>query len=209
MHNLAQQLDRAAVLVFAAIIPEKEGREPIFPKEREEEINGALSPKVKREKYYAWKLLEYALEKSFGKRMEEVKFEKTPSGKWTCDACEFSLSHSHNLAVVSVAKTPVGVDVEGVKMPKADIAKEILSGVEYDAFLAMQEEERVFYLISAWTRKESLFKQKGVKRLAREEFRSLSGAVFERTIFALGEAYALSVATSSPEKVQLYENVIL
>ena len=55
---------------------------PIFPIERENEINSITNERLKREKYTAWKLLEYAIEKSLDTKIENAELYKDENGKW-------------------------------------------------------------------------------------------------------------------------------
>ena len=80
--------------VYIAEIPNQSEWGEVYPPARQAEIDAVKNEKVKREKYYVWKLLEYALLHAFGKRIEEISFTKSVNGKWECDFCYFSLSHS-------------------------------------------------------------------------------------------------------------------
>jgi phosphopantetheinyl transferase (holo-ACP synthase) len=194
----------AVVDVYVAEIPSNVPLGEVYPLSRQEEIKAVKSEKVKREKYCAWKLLEYALYRSFGKRIEDVGFVKHATGKWTCDVCELSLSHSHNVVCVALSNAPVGVDVEKIEMPRGNIADKVLSEREKAEYSLLEGEQKNAFLIRVWAKKECLFKEKNIKALSFEEFKNQDGGVFEQTLtFADGE-YALAVATNSPEKVRLY-----
>ena len=195
--------------VYVAEMPEKGKLGKVSPRSRQEEIKSVKSEKVKREKYYVWKLLEYGLYRSFGKKIKDVSFEKQDFGKWTCDLCEFSLSHSHNAVCVVLSRAVVGVDIEKIQPPKVDIADKVLSEKEKAEYALLEEGEKDGFIIRAWTRKESLFKAKNVKALTFEEFKNQEGVLAERTVTIAGEEYALAVATDTPEKIRLYEGIDL
>ena len=195
--------------VYVAEIPAEGKLGKVYPRSRQEEIKAVKNEKVKREKYYVWKLLEYGLYRSFGKKIKDVNFVKQDTGKWTCDGCEFSLSHSHNVVCVALSRAVVGVDVEKIEPTKADIADKVLSEKEKAEYALLSCEEKDGFLIRAWARKESLFKTRNVKALTFEEFKNQEGAVAEKTLNLSDGAYALSVATATPEKLRLYEGIDL
>ena len=190
--------------IYVAEIPQNAPLGEVYPRARQEEIENAKSEKVKREKYFVWKLLEYALHRSFQKKIEDVGFVKYATGKWTCDACELSLSHSHNVVCVALSNAPVGVDVEKIEMPRGNIADKVLSEREKAEYSLLEGKQKDAFLIRVWAKKECLFKEKNIKALSLEEFKNQEGAVVEKTLtFADGD-YALAVATETPEKIRLY-----
>ncbi len=199
-----QQVD-SSVDVYIAPMPAINKLQAVFPNARQSEIDAVKSEKVKREKYFVWKLLEYAVNQSFNAEFSKIRFEKCNTGKWTSDLCEFSLSHGGNLVCVALSSAPVGVDIQRIQPTKTDIAKEILSAEEYAYYLSLVGEQKTAFLIGAWTKKESLFKKKNSKPLTREAFKEQDGAVFQTTIRWQDESYALSVATDTPDKVIVHK----
>ena len=119
------------------------------------------------------------------------------------------MSHSHNVVCVALSRAVVGVDVEKIEPTKADIADKVLSEKEKAEYALLSCEEKDGFLIRAWARKESLFKTRNVKALTFEEFKNQEGAVAEKTLNLSDGAYALSVATATPEKLRLYEGIDL
>ena len=85
---------------------------PLEPKEREAELLSVSNEHVRREKYFAWLLLEHALKKSLDLSLEEAELYKDKSGKWHSKKCEFSLSHSSSCVAVVISHAPVGIDIE-------------------------------------------------------------------------------------------------
>ena len=201
--------NEAIVDVYLAKIPISDNFSAVFPPDRQNEIESITSEKVKREKYYAWKLLEYGLLNTFNKKITDINFEKQTTGKWSCNACEFSISHSNNVVCVAISKSPVGVDIEKIQPTPIDISKEILSKEELNDYNALNSDKKTSFIISAWTKKESLFKQKNVKRLSREEFRNLTGIVSKKTIYIGNDIYSLSIATDATDKIRIYEGINL
>ncbi len=195
--------------VYVAKIPSNIKIKKLYPKQREREIKEVSNVLLKTQKYCVWKVLEFAINKSFSKNIKDLSFKLNDSGKWVSEGLEFSLSHSKNLVSVAVSKTPIGVDVELIEKPKTDISKEILSSIEYEEYLLLNEQEKTSYIINAWTKKESLFKQKNIKALKREEFRQLNEPVYQKILTVDGEEYSLSVATKNIDKVRVFENIEL
>lgn len=101
-----------SVDVYVAKIPAQPNYKPLSCAAREKEINAVKNPTLKSEKYYVWKLLEYALEQSFGMSPDNMTFIKGETGKWMTKECFFSLSHCAGAVAVVVSRTAVGVDIE-------------------------------------------------------------------------------------------------
>ncbi len=129
---------------------------PVFPLERQKEIEGCKNERVRKEKYCAWKLLEYALKDTFDISMTEMRFAKLSSGKWTAEDFCFSLSHTKGVVAVVLSKRPVGVDVEKGNSKLLRLQDKILSENEREEYSYIEEKER--YLLEKWTQKESIFK---------------------------------------------------
>ncbi len=195
--------------VYVAEIPSDKKLGKLQTKLRQKEIDSVNNEKVKKEKYYAWKLLEYAIYQSFGKKINEVNFKKETFGKWTCDECEFSLSHSNGAVSVVVSKTAVGIDIEKIEPTKVDISSKILSKSELLEYEKLNDEDKLQYIIFAWTKKESLFKSKNIKTITIEEFADLDGNVHQEIVRVKGDFYALSIATSMTDKIRIYEGIDL
>ena len=191
------------VAVYIAPLPTNAKLGEVFPRARFNEIQAVKNEKVQREKYFVWKLLEYAVANHFDKPLNQIQFIKESTGKWSSDLCEFSLSHSENALCVALSNAPVGVDIQKIRQTKIDLSKEILDTSEYAHYQTLAPEEQTVFLINAWTKKESLFKQKNTKILSREEFRNQTGPIFQTTVCLQDETYALSVATNLPDKTTL------
>lgn len=75
----------------------------------------------------------------------------------------FNLSHTDGLALVAVARTPVGIDVERLR-PLADapgLAHRFLAPAEAAAVAARGAEARDAAFLRVWTRKEAVLKASG------------------------------------------------
>ncbi len=195
--------------VYLAAIPQKAEMPPLSCALRQEEILGVSNAIVRREKYFVWRLLEYALERSFGLKSKDVSFQKEGT-RYFCDKAFFSLSHGGGVLAVAVSRHKVGVDLEKVvDRDTAILAQKVFTPGEKTAYEALPEEEKTPFFFRAWTAKESLFKAAHIKTFIPTDFDTLTEPVksFEKTIN--GEKFILSVATKHPEKIRLYENVTL
>ncbi len=200
----------AVVDVYIAKIPDGLELAPLFPKEREDEVGGVSNERVKKEKYFVWRLLEYALERSLGLRMKRLKISKSENGKWRSPSCEFSLSHSDGAIAVAVSRAPVGVDIEALSAHTSErLYERVFTEEELAEYNALPEDKRREYFISAWTAKEAAFKRSSA--ITFEPSKTDSRAR-EQKNFAVeldGKKYILAVSTANPEKIKLYENVDL
>ena len=149
------------IYVYYAKIPKDMGEVELYPKERADEIKGCKNENVRREKYYAWRLLEYAVKDALRLDFNNLKFTKLPSGQWICDGCCFSISHSCGVAAVAVSGGDVGVDVEVVHDIDSRIADKVLTDGELSYYKALKYEEALGYLIDTWCKKEAVFKSMG------------------------------------------------
>lgn len=195
--------------VYTATIPEREEMPPLSCALRQAEIDGVTNAEVRRQKYFVWKLLEYALERSFGLKSATLAFDKE-GGRYFCDKAFFSLSHSGNVVAVAVSRDRVGVDVERVSDRDTDrLAQRVFTAEEAAQYAALPEAEKVRFFFRAWTMKEALFKAAHKDGFVPTEYDSLHGDAknFEQTVD--GAAHFLSVATATPERIRLYENVKL
>ena len=153
-------LSRPILDVYVGRIPEELLPGEVYPPEREAWIHASASERVGRERQAVWKLLEKGISRSFGLKMEELKFSQS-KGKWSCDRLQFSLSHGGNVAVAAVSNGPVGVDVEdktvfarrGYDQERIDhMAKKVCTAAEQNAIRQGES------FLSFWTKKESIFK---------------------------------------------------
>lgn len=196
--------------VYTAAIPSHVCVGGVFPFSRQEEIFACSSDKAKREKYCAWKLLEYAFLHAFGKRLDEIGFEKTESGKWVCDFCHFSLSHSHDAVAVALSDTPVGVDIEKLAPIKnrERVAKKILTASEGEEYqrLMLRPDSANEFLLEIWTKKESLFKTGAYPKFIPNRIETGEESTQTRKVIVGGAEYLLSVANEKAMQAKFVEN---
>ena len=177
---------------FATISESEIGR--VFPNERNEEILAVKNEKVRTQKYFVWKLLERALKKSLGLDIGNLSFSKTPDGKWVCDKCEFSLTHSDEIVAVAVSNLPVGIDAEKVRSVSPTTIKKVLSGDEYAYYESLSETERQEFFIKKWTQKESAFKKGNSPVFAFKNDTDEKDIFFTQKIEQNGNSYYLTIA---------------
>jgi len=103
---------------------------------------------------------------------------------------EISLAHSGDLALVALATTPVGVDLERMDdLPDDeldDLAEFSLTRRELDAFAALDPPRRRHAFLRVWTRKEAYLKAigKGIAERAMAEIDVSAGDAAPRLIAA-------------------------
>ncbi len=196
------------VHVYFAAVPDDLITQPVIPAERNDEIQRVSNARIRAEKYAVWKLLEYALERSFGYKMSDVHFEKTENGKWICDKCEFSLSHCDGAVAVATSRAPVGVDVETARQISRDrFAQHVLTENEKTLYEESADTEKESFLLGVWTKKESIFKREGGKSLSPSSIDTTVAKLHCGSVEIAGREYVFSVATDTPEAVKIYSNL--
>ncbi len=191
--------------VYYAPLCKKIKLRSITPIKRRLEIENCSNEKVRLEKYSVWKLLAYAIKKSFGLKSKKLNFQKKENGQWVCDNCFFSLTHSENIVAVAVSNYPIGVDVEKVKSHSEEVAKKVLTNNELQEFLRLDKKERVDFFIQKWTQKESVYKQNGAKTFEPRKIESFNG---ESKIIELnGQQYGLSVASDKIQELRVFSDI--
>lgn len=92
------------------------------------------------------------------------KLTKTPKGK-PCfgdgGAVHFNLSHSGRWVVLAWGDSPVGIDVEEIRMNMDPIARQCFHQQEQEAVFSAPEQERSRAFFRIWTMKESYLKYLG------------------------------------------------
>lgn len=189
-------------VVYIAEIPERDEFSPVYPLERQEEIERYSNPKVKREKYFVWKLLEFALSDSFGIDMTELDIKKNENGKWTADKIYFSLSHTGGAVAVAVSNKNVGVDVEAVRRQRAGLEERILTPAELCELAELDGDASAEYVIKRWSQKESIFKTLDRKAFIPTSIAADEFSVRTEKIELSGQTYMLSVCSEYAKNVK-------
>ncbi len=201
---------KAHVYVYIAAIP-KDGRVGrVHDAARQAYIDRAKAEELRRERYYVWQLLEYALWQRFGVAIETLSFEREESGRWHTPYCEFSLSHSDGLVAVALSAVPVGVDIQRVVTPhNREFAKRVLTLMEMENYLKCPEAERTTYLIKKWTEKEALFKMRHDTVTSLMSIETGAGCTKTRKITVDESSYVYTVAAQTPAILHEYKNIEL
>ncbi len=196
--------------VYIAEIPLDIQVRPLSPKARQNEISACSNERVKREKYCVWKLLEYGLERSLGKKLSDMEITKSENGKWKSPQVEFSLSHSHNAVCVAISRKPVGVDIELLqsRVNTERFSERILTDGETAEYQKLTE-NKLEFLLTKWSQKESLFKLSGEKNFLPKEHDTQKGNVVSKTVTIADQDYILSVASETPDRLRVFENIKL
>ena len=132
----------------------------VYPPDRESEIKSARNAAVAAQKRTAWRLLCVAMKNSMGIEPEKAEFRRTENGKWLCDKCMFSLTHTAGYAAAAVSRFPVGVDMEEYSRTR-DLRKLYGKIVCPEERLVYGEDPSDTDVLRLWTRKESIFKRYG------------------------------------------------
>lgn len=196
--------------VYFAALPEREVGEALPTKARNEELLSVNNERVRREKYYVWKLLGYALQRSFGLKMEELAFEKDAGGRWHTPKAEFSLSHSEKALCVAVSRRAVGVDIEVMTAKyHQSLPERMMTASEYAAYTALDEEKRREYVMKLWCEKEAIFKYLHTDVFRPGEIETKAFPHHTATALIDSEVYSWSVATDNPERIRIFKNITL
>lgn len=191
-------------LVLYAPIGEGSIGDDIYPRARRDEIARCKSEKVKREKYFAWKLLRKALTDYFNLDFDNLQFAKTANGQWICPDVFFSISHSDGAVCVAASSFPVGVDIEKRKGVNPSLAARILTEREYGVYEGLKETEKEEFLLESWVKKESIFKRRGASALMPGSLDTLGDEARLSRVVIKDEKYVIAVASEQNETVILY-----
>ena len=177
---------------------------------RKNEIENVSNERVKREKYFVWKLLCHALKHSFDIDEQNLNFTKLDCGAWMVEGAEISISHSDDAIAVAVSDAPVGIDVERVHKPRSNrMAEFIMNKRELAIFNSLSDEAKEERLIEIWTAKEAIFKTKKAPAFLPKETDIESYPIKTVSLDINDEKYICTVATLSPSQINLINDVDL
>ena len=117
----------------------------LYPPQRAKEISEYTDEKQRRGEYCAWKLFEYALERTFGKKLKKVALTKS-GGAWKCDACELAYSYCDDVVCVCVSRKPVELVIsadEGDILTDTYISEHSFNGKKYYICIRTDTPERI------------------------------------------------------------------
>ena len=129
----------------------------IWPPERQQQVNETSDYMHRWARYTAWQLLRYALMESYGLEMEDLHFT-LENGKWTCEECYISITHSGKLVAVAVGMEPVGVDLQKWQTVNPELADKILTPTQMEDYESLRCTAKNQYLLDRWCEKECIFK---------------------------------------------------
>lgn len=119
------------------------------------------------QKEKAWKLLESAFFDFFREKLEADKIFRGKNGKplYALPGYFFNISHCKSAVAAAVAKSPVGVDIEGPRQVKSLVMNKCMDErerayIDHRTGVWLQEEE-VKRFLALWTLKESYVKMTG------------------------------------------------
>ena len=190
--------------LYIAPIPDGEMGQ-VSPPARQAQLDSTANKAMRRQRYYAWKLLEYGLRQSLGLSLEQLTLQLDKNGKWSCGECYFSLSHCHGAVAVAVSTEVVGVDIESsARIPSPNLAKKILSPEELAEYTSIAGDKQPGYLLKKWCQKESIFKitSDGI---------FTSGTVHPQLqVYSCTDGeFCYAVATEHPDALRIYHNILL
>ena len=171
--------------VYVTTIPNDVEITKCQPLARYKEIIKCKSQKVQTQKYVGWKLLEYALKRTFGYKMSDLKFVKRKDGKWEC------------------------VDIEFIKDVNGKAIERVLCEEEKQSLIKGNALNDSVALLTVWSQKESLFKMGGKGGFRPVKINTVNGPVYTKKILINGQEYLLSTSSEILEKARYLQDVTL
>ena len=184
--------------VWSASFDDGLATEDVTPAIRNEYIRSATDPRVRRQRYAVWFLLDLALCERFGKGVAAFDFKRDPDGKWSCadEGVYFSLSHSRNAVAVALSDAPVGVDIEaldGIDGRRPDLIRRVLTASERQTFEALPRQSQARFFAEKWCAKEAVFKRGGNGAFVPSRVNVSDFDVFTREVDIGGSRFMLAV----------------
>ena len=172
------------------VTPILEGKmKPVWPPERQQQLEETTDMQHRRARYTAWRLLRYALMEELGLELEKLQFT-LENGKWTCPDCYLSISHSGRLVAVAVGKKPVGVDLQKHQKLNPQLADKILTPTQMEQYKELEPMAQNDLLLRFWCEKECLFKMRKGKTFRPKQWESKPSLQFT-TLFYWDDTYSL------------------
>lgn len=175
---------------------------PLYPKERDAEVNRCKNEQSRREKHLAWKLLEKIVSEHLKLDFANLQFTKNDNGKWGCSDFHFSITHTDGLVCVAVSDLPIGVDAELVRGINEALCTRMLTKSEMNSFAQIEGERKNRYLLEMWVKKESIFKKGSGKMLMPNRIEASEHSADLRSVMLGGREYLISVASDYDDKIE-------
>ena len=193
---------------YVACVPEDLRVGSVASPARMAEIARTKVEKHRRQRYCVWRLLEYAAEHSLGIPKEQIRFEKTASGAWRAEGFCFSLSHTDGAVAVALSHAPVGIDIEPLTTAiEEKLALRIMTESERATFTALPKEERGAFALTAWCKKEALFKLSGGESFSPKRTESADTRADTVCVTVGGKPLLLAIASDSLPDLRLYTDI--
>ena len=197
--------DKRGVDVYVALMPSGECDLPLYPEERDRVVRETGNDIVRRERYFAWRLLELGIRDSLGLELPDIGLRRE-GARWTSDAVDISLSHSGGALAVAISREPVGVDIEPLDGGDAvGVAERFFNGSERELYYSAPKSERREVFLRIWTAKEAIFKSQGGEAFSPLNTDSSGSGVYTERIHLGERNYILSVASPCEIAVHIAE----
>ncbi len=188
-------MEKGTFVCYARLPQEFRGT-PLASAARMLDVVKCKNEKVRREKFFVWKLLEKAVREYYNLDFAKIRFTKTENNKWICDDFCFSLSHSGEMLAVAISPEPIGVDLEAYRPLRSGIEGRILTEREIDSVDGLVGNEREERIIELWCSKEAIFKKGGSSALLPASISVAEHKVNIKKVTLDGAVYCIAAATS-------------
>jgi phosphopantetheine--protein transferase-like protein len=206
VRNLFKNLN--IVDVYFTVIPDEIVGE-IYPDSRRQLVENTTNVELKKQRFYVWKLLEYALDRSLGIKIKNIDMFKNKNGKWFCNECFFSLSHTKGLVAVAISKKPVGIDIEIFERKVHEkLHEKVFTSSEFEKYNSLSEQDKEQFFVKTWCSKESIFKKSDEEHFRPNSLETDKEVVVD-FIEMNGLVYCYAVASQDVNKVRIYKQVKL
>ena len=149
------------------------------------------------QKLSAWLLLQQVLERCLSADLNNVEFCKHPSGKWTCNLCHFSISHSQNVVCVAISNNAVGVDMENLAHFSNKSPVRLLERISTQSEQSV--EPTLQNVAELWSKKEAIFKAQGCGSFVPNSICTLQTPTHTFNFQLQGQQHVVSLCGSTPQ----------
>ena len=174
----------------------------VFPIERDQEITSCTNPTQQKQKYIAWKLLEFGIKNSLNKDINNFSFTKHDSGKWVSNEIEFSITNSKDLVAVAISSSPIGVDAEEISDKVLKLSK--IPTDEIAEFDSLSHDDKLAFLTQKWTVMESALKCLNLKSLFTTNLCLQKDQTFSQALILNDRHYVLSTYGLTAPQTQIF-----
>lgn len=190
--------------VYLAPLPHTLPERTLFPPERSLQLQATGHEGLQRQRYWGWKLLEEAIDHSFGLDFQSLHFSKNPFGKWECRELFFSLSYTEGYTAAAVSDRPIGLDVENIRAFREKFQhrrRDFLQKIAAPGESADPSDPDA--AIRLWTAKESIFKCCGTGKFVPAQIHAQKFNTVSRPLPLPNPVY-LSLCGENAEKARYF-----